>query len=275
MLIEAKDLSISYDKKEIVHNVDLFINKGEIVSIVGPNGSGKTTVLKALTRIIKPSNGMVSLCGENILKLNSKKIAKKIAILPQVRNTPEDFDVESLIRFGRFPHTNWQGKLKEEDLEIINWALRKTGMTHHRKKKLTKLSGGERQRAWIAMALAQKSEIIVLDEPTTFLDLSHQLEILELLKKLNSEENVTILMVLHDLNQAIRYSSRLYVMNRGKIVAEGKPSEVINKKNLENIFNIDSVFQKDDRHNCDNFIAYRIEVENATKCTFKREKKLS
>lgn len=275
MLIEAKDLSISYDKKEIVHNVDLFINKGEIVSIVGPNGSGKTTVLKALTRIIKPSNGMVSLCGENILKLNSKKIAKKIAILPQVRNTPEDFDVESLIRFGRFPHTNWQGKLKEEDLEIINWALRKTGMTHHRKKKLTKLSGGERQRAWIAMALAQKSEIIVLDEPTTFLDLSHQLEILELLKKLNLEENVTILMVLHDLNQAIRYSSRLYVMNRGKVVAEGKPSEVINKKILENIFNIDSEFQKDNRHNCDNFIAYRIEVENATKCTFKREKKLS
>ncbi len=275
MLIEAKELSISYDKKEIVHGIDFRLKQGEIISIVGPNGSGKTTVLKALTRLLKPSSGKVLLDGQDIFKMNSKKIAKKIAILPQIRNTPEDFDVETLIRYGRSPHSNWQGKISNKDKDIIEWAMKKTGMTHHRLKKLTKLSGGERQRAWIAMALAQKTEIIVLDEPTTFLDLSHQLEILELVKHLNETENVTILMVLHDLNQAIRYSSRVYVMKRGHVVANGKPSEIITQELLKDVFRIDSDFHEDKRHDCKNFIPYKLEVdENASRCPIKREKEI-
>ena len=259
MLIEANDLSISYDKKEIVHNIQLSVKKGEIISIIGPNGSGKTTVLKALTRIIKPSGGEIKLENKDIRKIKSKEIAKKIAILPQMRRTPDDFDVETLIRYGRFPYTNWKGKLSKKDEDIIEWAIKTTSMSHFRKKKLTKLSGGERQRAWIAMALAQKTEIIVLDEPTTFLDLAHQIEVLELIKELNQKENVTILMVLHDLNQALRYSSRIYVMKRGKIVSSGKPEEVIEEGMLKSVFKINSDFYKDKRHNCNHFVPYKLE----------------
>lgn len=275
MLIEAKDLSIAYDNKEVVHGIDLHVKKGEVLSIVGPNGCGKSTVLKALTRLMKPTNGSISLEGKNIRSIGTKEIAKKLAVLPQIRQTPEDFSVDMLIRYGRYPHGNFAGKLKKKDLEIIDWALKKTGMTHHRQKKLTQLSGGERQRAWIAMALAQKTDIIVLDEPTTFLDLSHQLDVLELVNDLNKEENVTILMVLHDLNQAMRYSDRIYMMKRGEIIAEGKPEEVIQSERLKEIFRIDSDFYQDIRNDKPHFIAHRMKVdEHASRCPVKREKKI-
>lgn len=275
MLIEAKDLSIAYDNKEVVHGINLHVKKGEVLSIVGPNGCGKSTVLKALTRLMKPTNGSISLEGKNIRSIGTKEIAKKLAVLPQIRQTPEDFSVDMLIRYGRYPHGNFAGKLKKKDLEIIDWALKKTGMTHHRQKKLTQLSGGERQRAWIAMALAQKTDIIVLDEPTTFLDLSHQLDVLELVNDLNKEENVTILMVLHDLNQAMRYSDRIYMMKRGEIIAEGKPEEVIQSERLKEIFRIDSDFYQDIRNDKPHFIAHRMKVdEHASRCPVKREKKI-
>ena len=261
MLIKANNLTIAYDKKEVVHNVNINVNKGEIITIVGPNGSGKTTVLKALTRILKYKKGEILLEGKEIKRIKDKIIAKKIAILPQTRNTPEDFNVETLVRYGRFPHTNWQGKLSKEDKDIIDWAIKKTGMSHFRKNKLTELSGGERQRAWIAMALAQKTEIIVLDEPTTFLDLSHQLEVLELVRDLNKSENVTILMVLHDLNQAIRYSTRIYVMEKGKVIANGNPEEIINSELLKDVFRVNADFYEDKRHECNHFIPYKIERE--------------
>ncbi len=258
MIIKVKDLKISYDKKEVVHGIDLHLKKGEILSIVGPNGCGKSTVLKAIARLLKPTSGEILLDDKNIRHIKTKKIAKKMAILPQIRKTPDDFDVETLIRYGRYPHSNITGKLSSEDKEIVNWALEKTGMTHHRNHKLTELSGGERQRAWIAMALAQKTDIIILDEPTTFLDLSHQLEVLELIKTLNKEENVTILLVLHDLNQAMRYSDRIYVMKEGNIVFSGRPEDVINKESLDQVFKIDSDFYEDSRNKTPYFIPHRL-----------------
>lgn len=273
MLIEAKNLCVSYDKKEVVHKINMHVKKGEVLSIVGPNGCGKSTVLKALTRLMKPSGGEILFDGKLMKKTPTKELAKRLAVLPQIRKTPEDFDVEMLIRYGRYPHGNFSGKLNDEDKRIIKWALSQTGMTHHRHKKLTQLSGGERQRAWIAMALAQKTDIIVLDEPTTFLDLAHQLEVLELVKSLNEKENVTILLVLHDLNQAIRYSDRVYVMKRGHIVAEGTPEEVISSDRLRSVFNIDSDFYTDFRNNTPHFIPHRMEVdEHVTKCPKKRKK---
>lgn len=258
MLIEGKELTLAYDNKTAVKAVNIQIKKGEIITIVGPNGSGKTTLLKGISRLLPLKGGHILLEGRDLKAYKNKQIAKKVAVLPQIRVTPDDFSVETLIRYGRYPHMSWQGKLSKEDEDIITWALEKTRMLHLRDKKLTQLSGGERQSAWIAMALAQKTEIIILDEPTTFLDLSHQLEILELIKTLNETEDVTILMVLHDLNQAIRYSDRVYVMKDGQVIVEGNPCQVIQSDLLHEVFHVDSDFYKDTRNDCHHFIPHKI-----------------
>lgn len=257
MIIEAIDLSIKYADKVVVNNVNLHVNEGEFISIVGPNGCGKSTLLKAISRILKPCQGSIKLWNRDIRAMNTKEIAKKIAVLPQMRKTPSDFDVETLIRYGRYPHGNFMGKLSEEDHKIIDWAVQKTGMTRLRYQKLTNLSGGENQRAWIAMALAQKTDVIILDEPTTFLDIAHQLEVLELLKELNQTEKVTIVLVLHDLNQAIRYSDRTYVMNKGTIVSVGEPESVIESNMLKTVFQVESDFYREKRDNFAFFIPHK------------------
>ncbi len=228
MIIEAIDLSIKYADKVVVNNVNLHVNEGEFISIVGPNGCGKSTLLKAISRILKPCQGSIKLWNRDIRAMNTKEIAKKIAVLPQMRKTPSDFDVETLIRYGRYPHGNFMGKLSEEDHKIIDWAVQKTGMTRLRYQKLTNLSGGENQRAWIAMALAQKTDVIILDEPTTFLDIAHQLEVLELLKELN-----------------------------GTIVSVGEPESVIESNMLKTVFQVESDFYREKRHNFAFFIPHK------------------
>ncbi len=257
MIIEVTDLSIKYTDKLVVKSVSLHVAKGEFITIVGPNGCGKSTLLKALARILKPCRGSIKLWDKDIKSMNNKDIAKKIAVLPQMRKTPSDFDVETLIRYGRYPHGNFMGKLTSKDQQIIDWAVEKTNMQALRYKKLTNLSGGENQRAWIAMALAQKTDVIILDEPTTFLDIAHQLEILELLKQLNKIEKLTIVLVLHDLNQAIRYSDRTYIMNAGEIASVGVPEAVINSDMLNEVFQVESDFYREKRDNFVFFIPHK------------------
>ena len=258
MVLKTEGLYLSYGKKEIVKNLNIEINSGEIVTIIGPNGSGKSTVLKALSRCLKPSKGRILLGEEDIHKIDTKKVAKKVAVLPQIRNVPGDFTVEALVSYGRYPHLRFGNRLKQEDYQIIDWAINKTRMAELKHRTVNTLSGGERQRAWIAMALAQKPEILILDEPTTFLDISYQLETLELVKELNKTLGLTIIMVLHDLNQAIRYSHKIYTIKDGEIYNYGSSKSVINKDLLNDVFGIDADVYEDSTNKCPYFIPQKI-----------------
>lgn len=244
-MIKAKNLKIGYEEKIIIENLSLSINKGEILSIIGPNGCGKSTLLKTLSRIIKPIEGEIFLDDENIKNLKNKNISKKLCLLSQHHNSPSDLTVEELVYFGRMPHKKWYETKNEEDKEIIDWAIEQTGLSKYKKTQIGSLSGGERQRAYIAQALCQKPEILLLDEPTTYLDISYQLEVMELVKYINEKFNITIVMVLHELNQASKYSDRLLIMKSGKIVCDGCPNKVINKKVIQDVYSIDCDIDND------------------------------
>lgn len=258
MILQAKDICLRYGNKEVVKDLNVTINKGEIVSIIGPNGCGKSTILKSLSRYLKPSRGKILLNGKDIQNIDTKKAAKKIAILPQVRNVPNDFSVETLVSYGRYPHLGFGNRLKKEDFEIIDWAIKKTGMDDMKTRTVGTLSGGEQQRAWIAMALAQKPEILILDEPTTFLDISYQLEILELVKELNQTLNLTIIMVLHDINQAIRYSHKIYVIKEGKVYNHGDSRSLIDRDLLRKVFRIEADALEDLTNGCPYYIPQKM-----------------
>lgn len=239
-MISAENLSISYDKKDVVNNFTMNIKKGEIVSIIGPNGSGKSTILKVIARLMNSSKGVAYLDGHDVHRLPTKEVAKKLAILCQHNHSPSDCTVRDLVSYGRIPYKKWYEFSNYDDNSIVDWAIEVTGLAEFEHRYVATLSGGERQRAWVAMALAQKTKVLILDEPTTYLDVSHQLEVMELLKKINDEYDITIIMVLHDLNQASRYSDRMYVINEGKLVMKGQPREVITKKMLSDVYKIDA-----------------------------------
>lgn len=227
-------------------DVSLEIADGKITTIIGSNGCGKSTILKTIARIHPARSGAVFLDGKEIHKESTKKIAQKLAILPQSPDAPEGLTVAELVSYGRFPYQN-RVRLSSKDHEVINWALEVTGIQAFRHKVVDSLSGGQRQKVWIAMALAQETDIILLDEPTTYLDLSHQLEILELLKWLNLKEKRTIVMVLHDLNHAARFADYIVAMKAGKIVREGCAEEVITPDTLYEVFQIDAEIVTDPR----------------------------
>lgn len=238
--ISTEHLDIAYDEALIVKALDMNIPHEKITSIIGPNGCGKSTVLKAIGRILKPKNGMVYLSGEDIRSLSTKEIAKKMAILPQSPTAPSGLTVSELVAYGRFPHQKGFGKLRPEDKKIIHWAITVTKLKEFENREVDTLSGGQRQRVWIAMALAQQTDLILLDEPTTYLDLAHQLEVLKLLYDLNREQHCTIAMVLHDLNLAARFSDYMIAIRGGDIIKHGTPNEVMTADVLRQAFNIEA-----------------------------------
>lgn len=244
--IEVKDLDVAYEQKYIIKNMNLEIPKGKITMIIGSNGCGKSTLLKTIARIITPKKGEIKLDGVSLKAQAPKEIAKKMAVLPQSPIVPSGLLVKELVSYGRFPYQSAMGGLKEKDIEMVNWAMKVTGIAEFSERSVDSLSGGQRQRAWIAMALAQETEILVLDEPTTYLDMAHQLEILMLLRKLNKEENRTIVMVLHELNNATKFADYLIGVKEGEVVFRGKPLDVITNENLYTLYGIDAKLQLDE-----------------------------
>ena len=260
--IETKNLDIAYEDTLIVKELNMQIPKGKITSIIGANGCGKSTILKAVGRILKPKNGLVHLSGQDISKLSTKEIAKKMAILPQNPTAPSGLTVSELVAYGRFPHQKGFGNLTEEDKRIVKWALDATKLSEFERREVDTLSGGQRQRVWIAMALAQQTDLILLDEPTTYLDLAHQLEVLKLLYELNRSQKCTIIMVLHDLNLAARFSDYIIAIQKGAIIKYGNPEEVMTPEVLRKTFNINADIVIEPKSNRPVCITYDIIDEN-------------
>lgn len=238
-MIKAKDLYFSYDKdKSFITKLNVEIEKGKITTILGPNGSGKSTLLSLFAGLNKPNSGDISINGKSIKSLKQKELAREIATVHQQNTVPSDITVKELVAYGRIPHKKYFQGNTEGDDEIIEWSIKRTGLENLKDKAVMGMSGGERQRAFIAMALAQKSEILFLDEPTTYLDIYHQVEILELVKELNEESKLTVVMVLHDINQAIKYSDNVIVMKSGQVISSGVANEVINMDLLNSVYKI-------------------------------------
>lgn len=236
--LQSEHVSIRYDETEIIHDLSLTIPDGKITTIIGPNGCGKSTFLRALGRLQRPATGAVVLDGELIHSLPTREVAKRLGLLQQQHSLPEGISVESLVGRGRFPHQGFLQPPTRKDAEAVDRALALTNMLELRKRPVDQLSGGQRQRAWMAMILAQETSLLVLDEPTTYLDIAHQLEIIELVRRLNVDEGRTVVMVLHDVNEAASVSDHIVAMRDGRIVREGPPGEVIEPVLLEELYGV-------------------------------------
>ena len=243
--MEISNIVMSYDGiNNQLNGVTTELPKGKITTIIGPNGCGKSTLLSIISRNNTPSKGNVRLENKDILDFKAKEFAQKLAIVFQTNITPHQLTVEKLVSYGRIPYQNLISRNVEEDQAAIDWAIECTNLQDIRHRHLEQLSGGQRQRVWIAMALAQKSEILCLDEPTTYLDIYYQIELLELVKQLNEEHGLTIVMVLHDMNQAIKYSDYIILMKEGQVFTEGTPEEVMTKDNIKEVYSVDVLVEK-------------------------------
>jgi iron complex transport system ATP-binding protein len=227
MRLKVADVSFAYGRREVLRGLDCAFPDEQITAIVGANASGKSTMLRAMARLVKPQAGSVLLDGADIATLPTRDVARRVGFLPQSPVAPEGLTVGDLVSRGRYPHQRLGRPQSAHDRERIAWALDATGTTDLRDRPLDQLSGGQRQRVWIAMVLAQDTGVLLLDEPTTYLDLAHQLEVLDLLAELNERDGRTIVLVLHDLNQACRYAHHLVAMRDGKVYAAGPPREIV------------------------------------------------
>lgn len=236
--LEAKGVSTGYPGAPVIEGLDLAIARGTFTALIGPNGCGKSTLLRAVARLLPLTGGAVLLDGRAIATQSSKEVARQVGILPQAPEAPEGLAVVDLVRQGRYPHRPLFGRWSPADEAACNEALGLTGLDTMRTRSLDSLSGGQKQRAWIAMTLAQKSATLLLDEPTTYLDLAHQLDVLELLQRLVRERGATVVAVLHDLNQAARYADRIVMMKAGEIVAEGAPEVTVTPEAIEAVFGV-------------------------------------
>ncbi len=228
-----------------VSSLSLSIEPGRVTVIAGPNGCGKSTLLRTLARLLQPSHGAVLLDGSDIHRKSAREVALRIGSLPQGAVVPEGMHVRDLVRLGRYPHQRWWQAASLEDERIVEEAMLLAGIAAEAERRAETLSGGERQRAWIAMALAQQTSTLLLDEPTTYLDMAHQLVILELLTQLNREQGKTIVLVLHDLNHAARYADRLVLMRDGAVVAQGHPTEVMTAARIVEVFDVEAELHYD------------------------------
>lgn len=246
-MLSIKDLSFSYGHNKILESLSIDIKEGKITTLMGANGCGKSTLMSLMTKNLAPDHGSIELDGRDIKDISLKEFARRVAIVHQKNSAPDDITVEKLVSYGRLPYTSvFRPGLGEEDREYVERALRLAGLEQLRTRRMGTLSGGQRQRAFIAMALAQNARILMLDEPTTSLDVRYQIEILRLVEKLNREEGITVIMVLHDINQTIAYSDEVVGLGGGGLIIQGAPDDVIDADALEKIYGIRlSVFRAD------------------------------
>ena len=236
--IKVEDVSLGYGKHSVIQNMNVSFDKAEVVSIIGPNGSGKSTLLKSIGRLLAPTKGVVYMNGKDIKTIASGEIAKLMSILPQSAQAPGDMTVRDLASCGRMPYQSAFSQLKDDDQRVIDKALKDTGLFEMQHRRIGNLSGGERQRAWLSMALAQEPQVLLLDEPTTYLDIHYQLDLMELVSELHEDLGITVIMVMHDLNHAARFSHRLIAVKKGEIAADGPVKEVFTKEVLEPLYDV-------------------------------------
>ena len=243
--LRADGIDLSYDREIVVHELSVEILQGKITTIVGANASGKSTLLRALARLLAPINGHVYLGDREIRRQRSRDVARQLTLLPQSPIAPDGITVSDLVARGRYPYQSLWRPWSSEDTRAVAAAMEATGVTDLAARPVNQLSGGQRQRVWVAMALAQETPLLLLDEPTTFLDLSHQIEVLDLLKELNRDTGQTVVLVLHDLNLASRYSDHLIAMADGRIAAEGPPDHVITESIVREVFGLEATIVPD------------------------------
>ncbi|MFI6347858.1 ABC transporter ATP-binding protein [Streptomyces sp. NPDC050560] len=243
--LAARGLTLAYEDRAVVHGLDLGVPDGRVTAIVGPNACGKSTTLRALGRLLRPREGAVLLDGRELATVPTRRIAQQIGLLPQTPVAPEAITVADLVARGRQPHQRWWQQWSDADERAVAEAMERTDVTALAERPVDALSGGQRQRVWIAMALAQETELLLLDEPTTYLDIAHQVEVLDLVRQLNHDRGRTVVLVLHDLNQAARYADHLVAMKDGRIAAEGPPGEVVTADLVRAVFGLDCVVVPD------------------------------
>lgn len=244
MRLTTENLTVGYGKGPIVKGVDVVIPQGKITALLGPNGCGKSTLLKALSRILRAQSGQVLWQGQPIEQISSRLLARQLALLPQSQEPPEGVSVREAVAYGRSPYTGFWGQLSSEDKHIVSDAMQATGVSEFADRPVSDLSGGQRQRVWLALTLAQDTDFVLLDEPTTYLDINHQVELMKLMRMLN-QQGKTIVTVLHDINQACRYCDHLIVMQGGRIISEGPPAEVMTPELLADVFELDAEIHQD------------------------------
>jgi len=236
-ILNVKNLSCGYSDRQVIKEISFSVREGEFLGIVGPNGAGKTTLFRAVTGLLRPWNGVICYKGQNVRKMSLRSFAQEVAVIPQIPDIPFAFSVEEFVSMGRFPHRGRFGPFRKEDKELIEGALSLADISSIRNRAISELSGGELQRVAIAQGFAQKPRLLLLDEPIAHLDIAHQVAILDLIKKLNRENHLTIITVLHDLNIASSYCDRLILLKSGTVFRDGPPQEVLTYQNIEEVYN--------------------------------------